>query len=59
MTKKRAWVEGEPSLEDLLSDPILEFILHRDGLTLRDVWQAVDLARARLDREIREPSAAA
>ncbi len=59
MTKNQAWAVGEPALEDLLSDPIVDVVLRRDGLTRRDVWRAVDLARQRLGGEIRKPSAAA
>lgn len=45
MTDKRTWEVGEPDLEELLSDPIMEYLLRRDGLTHRDVWRAVEAAR--------------
>jgi len=59
MSSSQDWMAGEPALEDLLSDPILDVVLRRDGLTRRDVWQAVELARERLGQRIQEPSAAA
>ena len=59
MTMNQAWAEGEPALEDLLSDPIIDVVLRRDGLARCDVWRAVDLARQRLDPETQESSAAA
>ena len=59
MTDRHAWTEGEPDLADLLSDPIVDALLRRDGLTRRDVWHAVDLARRRLEPERGTASAAA
>lgn len=59
MTRRQAWKDGEPALEELLSDPIFDRLLRRDGLTRRDVWHAVDEARQRLDRDRGRPSAAA
>jgi len=48
MTGKRVWVEGEPTLDELLSDPIVDFILRRDRLTREDIWEAVTRARENL-----------
>ena len=59
MTPRQAWEWGEPTLEDLLSDPIVEAVLRRDGLTRRDVWRAVAQARRRLESPTQVPSAAA
>jgi hypothetical protein len=38
----------EPSVEDLLDDPIMHALLARDGLTVADVRQFLDEMRQRL-----------
>ncbi|MFQ5773759.1 MAG: hypothetical protein ACE5GS_04520 [Kiloniellaceae bacterium] len=40
-----SWLEGEPALDDLLSDPVIEMVLRRDRLTPEDVRLAVEQAR--------------
>jgi hypothetical protein len=40
----------EPSVEDLMSDPIVHLILRRDRITPADTWTAVTDARRRLHR---------
>ena len=32
------WHQGEPSLFDVMSDPIVRLLMTRDGLTPNDVW---------------------
>ena len=51
MTRGQAWDRGEPSLEELLSDPIFECLMRRDGLTREDVLRAVEAGRRGLYRE--------
>lgn len=58
MTRRQGWEEGEPAVEELLSDPIFEFLMRRDGLTRADVWRAVERARRKLARG-RPPASAA
>jgi hypothetical protein len=41
----------EPSVEDLMSDPIVHLILRRDRITPADTWAAVTDARRRLRRQ--------
>lgn len=41
----------EPSVEDLMSDPIVHLILRRDRITPADTWAAVTGARRRLRRQ--------
>ena len=48
MTVQRAWLDGEPTLDDLLTDPVTQAIMRIDGLTAEDVRAAVEQARARL-----------
>ena len=38
----------EPTLDDVMSDPLLGFIMRRDGLTHDNVWAAIHLARQQL-----------
>ena len=51
MSDSNFWEAGEPTLDELLSDPIMDFILRRDRLTRRDIWRAVDEARDNLRAE--------
>ena len=39
---------GEPSLAELLGDPVLHALLRRDGLSLGELEAAIAAARARL-----------
>lgn len=59
MNDSQTWEQGEPSVADLLSDPIVELVLRRDGLTRRDVWRAVEAARRGLNHARTASSAAA
>lgn len=45
MSEVDSWLEGEPALDDLLSDPVIEMVLRRDRLTPEDVRLAVEQAR--------------
>ena len=38
----------EPSLDDMLQDPVVLAVLRRDRLTVADVLRVVEAARARL-----------
>ena len=42
------WLASEPSLTDLMADPIMGLLLVGDGIDRRQVQQAVELARRRL-----------
>jgi len=59
MTDRQNWEHGEPSVAELLSDPIVDFVLRHDGLTRGDVWRAVAAARRALGESYEPPSAAA
>jgi len=52
------WISGEPSLQDILHDPLIHAVLKRDGLSLRDLMQAVALGRSRLALQAAAPEAA-
>ena len=51
MSDVNLWEAREPALDELLSDPIMDCLLRRDGLTRRDVWRAVKAARNNLRTE--------
>jgi hypothetical protein len=59
MVQMCEWIEGEPRVEDLLSDPISDLLLRHDGLTREDVWRAVESARRALAAAEDRASAAA
>ncbi len=42
------WIAGEPTVREMLRDPIVHSVLRRDGLTGDDVRAAVALGRERL-----------
>jgi hypothetical protein len=46
-----SWIAGEPSMLDVLGDPLIHAVLRRDGLALPDLLQAIALGRRRLSPE--------
>jgi hypothetical protein len=48
MKRPYATAGVEPSVEEIISDPVMQFILRRDGLTTAEVWAAIDRARGAL-----------
>lgn len=42
------WLKGEPSLHEMLADPIVRLVMHRDNLGPADVWAAVERGRIAL-----------
>lgn len=32
------WRHGEPTLEEVMADPLVHLLMRRDGLAPRDVW---------------------
>jgi len=49
VTETIPWILGEPTVEDLLRDPLVHAVLRRDGLSPQDLLQAIALGRGRLD----------
>ncbi|WP_420347052.1 hypothetical protein [Pelagibius sp.] len=43
-----AWIQGEPEIEEMLRDAVIQAVLKRDGLTEEDVIAAIALGRRRL-----------
>ena len=46
--KPDRWLENEPSLTDLMADPIMTLLLVGDGIDKHQVQRAVEQARRRL-----------
>ncbi len=39
---------AEPTVEELMADPIMRLILKRDRIAAADTWEAVEMTRRRL-----------
>ncbi len=48
MPTREDWLNGEPRIPDMLTDPIVRMVMRRDNLGPRDVWAAVERGRAAL-----------
>ncbi len=58
-TQKGAWLDGEPTIDDVLSDPIVQSVMRSDGLTYENVHAAMTMALARLRNLPEKPPRAA
>lgn len=47
MIAEKMWIYdgAEPSLQELLSDPVIMILMQRDGVTRHDIETAIDRAR--------------
>ena len=43
-----SWRHGEPSLSEVMADPIVHLVMRRDGLVADQVWPVVREAQSRL-----------
>ena len=58
MMRRSQWAYAEPTVEELLDDPIADLLMARDRLQPEQVWAYVNDARRRLrDREAQEREA--
>ena len=48
VTETVPWIVGEPSVQDLLGDPVVHAVLHRDRLSVQDLMRAIARGRGRL-----------
>lgn len=48
VTETSRWIVGEPSLQDVLDDPVVHAVLRRDGLSPQDLMRAINRGRSRL-----------
>ncbi len=46
------WRSGEPTLSEVMADPIVHLLMRRDGLTPGDVWPVLADARHALARGV-------
>ncbi len=54
MRQSEAWLRGEPSIQELMSDPIIHLVMRRDGLTPEIVWAVIQAASAELQVKPKE-----
>lgn len=47
----RPWLSGEPTLAEVVSDPIITMMMRTDGVTPQALWTAIRVARRRLDTQ--------
>lgn len=48
VTETAPWIVGEPSVKELLGDPVVHAVLYRDGLSAQDLMRAIARGRGRL-----------
>jgi len=58
MCKMVLGANGEPTVEELVEDPIAHFLRRRDRIGKEDVWTVVKQARAALRRRQEMPECA-
>ena len=46
--KPHPWVQGEPSLQDVLNDPTIRTVMNRDGVRIEDLTELCAIVRKRL-----------
>ena len=48
ITETAPWIVGEPTVQELLGDPVVHAVLRRDGLSVHDLMRAIARGRGRL-----------
>jgi len=48
VTETANWILGEPSVQEIMVDPVIHAVLRRDGLGLNDLQRAIARGRSRL-----------
>ena len=54
LRQSESWLHGEPSIQEVMSDPIVHFVMRRDGLTPEIVWAAIQAASIELQVKPKE-----
>lgn len=49
----QTWGPDEPSLNEVISEPIVEMMMRTDGVTVEALWSVIRAAQARLQRRPR------
>jgi len=52
--QSESWLHGEPSIQEVMSDPIVHLVMRRDGLTPESVWAAIQTASVKLQAKSKE-----
>jgi len=51
VVRKRDWVHGEPTIDDVMADPIVHFVMRSDGIKPEDVWEIVRIISTHLQEQ--------
>ena len=54
MRQSDSWLHGEPSIREVMSDPIIHLVMRRDGLTPEIVWAVIQAASVKLQVKLKE-----
>lgn len=57
--QKQAWLEGEPTIDDVMADPIVHVLMRSDGVGPEEVWETVRIVSNHLREQRRQPVKAA
>ncbi len=52
--QSESWLHGEPSIREVMSDPLVHLVMRRDGLTPESVWAVIQAASVELQVKPRE-----
>ena len=48
LRQSESWFRGEPSIREVMSDPIVHLVMRSDGLTPESVWAVIQAASVEL-----------
>ena len=48
LRQSESWLHGEPSIREVMSDPLVHLVMRRDGLTPESVWAVIQAASVEL-----------
>ena len=54
LRQSESWLHGEPSIQEVMSDPIVHLVMRRDGLTPESVWAVIQTASVKLQMKSKE-----
>ena len=54
MRQRETWFHGEPSIQEVMSDPLVHLVMRRDGLTPESVWAVIQAASVQLQVKPKE-----
>ena len=54
LRESESWLHGEPSIQEVMSDPIVHLVMRRDGLTPESVWAVIQAASVKLQVKPKE-----